>query len=145
MKIVDYLLMKSPDSWLISETGQVTTRRITLSMAGLILGIFFSFLITGINEIKTPTTQNLTPETLKNQIASQSTSAKSEIKISFPDAKKLLSFGLITIVIFMLTYPALYSSLKLSGNEPAFLVVFVSFQYGFFWQSVVKEGAALIS
>jgi len=144
MKIVDYLLMKSPGSTPDSP-GQISSRRIILSIAGLILGIFFSFLITGINGIETPTTQNPIPQTSENQIAAQTTTVKSDIKISFPDSKKLVILVIITLVIFMLTYSALYSNLKLYTNEPAFLVLFVSFQYGFFWQSVVKGGAALIS
>jgi hypothetical protein len=146
MKILDYLLMKSPDSEIIRETGPIPTRRIVLSLAGLILGIFFSFLITGINGIKASPTQKAVSEIGKSQEVTQSGTDKSDkIKISFPESKELLSIGLITFVICMITYQGLYSSLKLYNNEPTFLVLFVSFQYGFFWQSVVKGGAALLS
>jgi hypothetical protein len=115
-------------------------------LAGLILGIFFSFLITGISGIKASPTQKPGSEISKSQEMTQpgiDTSPK--VKISFPETKELLSIGLITFVICMITYQGLYSSLKLYQNEPAFLVLFISFQYGFFWQSLVKGGAALLS
>jgi hypothetical protein len=145
MKILDYLLMKNPDTNMIKETGPIPTRRIVLSLAGLIFGIFFSFLITGITG-SAATNKSSAPEVSKIQTATkQNTDNSDKIKISFPDAKELLSLGLITFVICMITYQGLYSSLKLYENEPAFLVIFVSFQYGFFWQSLVKGGAALLS
>ena len=146
MKILDYLLMKSPDSEIIREKEPIPTRRILLSLAGLIFGIFFSFLIAGIGGIKASPTQKAGSEISKTQEVMQTgieTSAK--VKISFPEAKELLTIGLITFVICMITYQGLYSSLKLYQNEPAFLVLFISFQYGFFWQSLVKGGAALLS
>ena len=55
MKLKDYLLMNAPDS-LSSDgktgdsTGQISSRRIVLSLVGLLLGIFFSFLITGLEK-----------------------------------------------------------------------------------------------
>jgi ABC-type antimicrobial peptide transport system permease subunit len=145
MKFVDYLLMRSPGPNEIDSPGRISTRRIILSLAGLILGIFFSFLITGITGTPT-TTQTSHSETSTSQSAVQPTTGKSDnVRISFPNAKELLSLGLITFVICMITYQGLYSSLKLYENEPAFLVVFVSFQYGFFWQSLVRGGAALLT
>jgi hypothetical protein len=145
MKILDYLLMKNPETIMIKETGPIPTRRIVLSLAGLIFGIFFSFLITGITG-SAVTNKNPGSEVSKSQATiKQNTDNSEKAKISFPEAKELLSLGLITFVICMITYQGLYSSLKLYENEPAFLVVFVSFQYGFFWQSLVKGGAALLT
>jgi len=145
MKILDYLLMKNPDPMMIKEAGQIPTRRIVLSLVGLILGIFFSFLITGINGIKTSPAQKAGSEISKSEVIRPGNETSSKVKISFPETKELVSIGLITFVICMITYQGLYSSLKLYENEPAFLVIFISFQYGFFWQSLVKGGAALIS
>jgi hypothetical protein len=59
--------------------------------------------------------------------------------------RRLLTVGLIALVICGITYQGLYFSLRLYQNEPAFLIIFVSFQYGFFWQSVVKGAAAVLS
>ena len=137
--------MKNPDTDMIREAGQVPTRRIVLSLVGLILGIFFSFLITGINGIKTSPEQKAGSGINKREVIQPGNETSSKIKISFPETKELVSIGLITFVICMITYQGLYSSLKLYENEPAFLVIFISFQYGFFWQSLVKGGAALIS
>lgn len=138
--------MKNPNPEITRESGQISTRRILLSLAGLIFGIFFSFLITGISEIKVSHTQKAGSEINKSQdVTPPVVSVSPKVKISFPDAKELLSIGLITFVICMITYQGLYSSLKLYQNEPAFLVLFISFQYGFFWQSLVKGGAALLS
>ncbi len=146
MKILDYLLMKSPDSEIIRETEPIPARRILLSLAGLIFGIFFSFLIAGIGGIKASPSQKAGSEISKNQEVTQpGIETSSKVKITFPETKELLGIGLITFVICMITYQGLYSSLKLYQNEPAFLVLFISFQYGFFWQSLVKGGAALFS
>jgi len=146
MKLLNYLLMKSPDSDIIRKTGPIPTRRILLSLAGLISGIFFSFLIAGIGGIKASPTQKAGSEISKTQEVIQPLiDTSSKVRITFPEAKELLSIGLITFVICMITYQGLYSSLKLYQNEPAFLVLFISFQYGFFWQSLVKGGAALLS
>jgi hypothetical protein len=145
MKVLDYLLMKNPDTNMIKESGQIPTRRIVLSLVGLILGIFFSFLITGINGIKSSPVQKSGSSISKSELIQSANETSSKVKISFPETKELVSIGLITFVICMITYQGLYSSLKLYENEPAFLVIFISFQYGFFWQSLVKGGAALLS
>jgi hypothetical protein len=50
---------------------------------------------------------------------------------------------LIALVICGLTYQGLYFSLRLYEGQPALLVWFAAFQYGYFWQSVV-EGAHTI-
>lgn len=145
MKTTDYLLMKggAEVSAANDPAGQISTRRIVLSFVGLLAGIFLSFLISGIEKI--PAQANTQGESITAPVENSrvvDTQRKegepSEVTISWPGLKEAVSLFIITLVICMLSYQSLYASLKLYSNEPTFLVLFVAFQYGFFWQSVVK-------
>jgi len=164
MKIADYLLMRSSVSEIDSEKSgdssvQISGRRIVLSFIGLILGIFFSFLITGIEKTTAQengqeTTKRITteqsqasPEKTQSDTGQPQTKiekSQSEPSLHLPGLNELFPLIVITLVICMLSYQGLYSSLKLYDNEPAFLLLFVAFQYGFFWESVVKGVGTII-
>jgi ABC-type antimicrobial peptide transport system permease subunit len=170
MKIVDYLLMKSPskgDGKMGEPSEQISTRRIVLSLIGLILGIFFSFLITGIEKTtgisastSSDTTQTSTVQAQTTPVQTQTDTVQAQIKneksqtepekpqakpgLLLPSLKDLFPLIIISLVICMLSYQGLYASLKLYNNEPTFLVLFVAFQYGFFWESIVKGASTFI-
>jgi hypothetical protein len=146
MKLIDYLVMRTPQARMGGQgaaAGTVSPSRIVLSLCGLILGIALSFVVTGIQPSKT-----LQPQPGGAGVGSSSKPAADTQQPS-PEPKvaidlswhRLQTIGLITLVICGLTYQGLYLSLSLYDKQPSFLILFVSFQYGFFWQSVV-QGAA---
>lgn len=159
MKITDYLLMKGTAEISTESTssGQIPARRIILSIAGLIAGIFISFLITGIEKSTAPAENldasmivqtslpagNQTP-VKAGEIQQKQDETKPEVTFTWPGLKKALTLLIISLVICGVSYQGLYSSLKLYVNEPAILVLFVAFQYGFFWQSVVKGVSTIL-
>ena len=111
------------DENLPTPPSKISGARIAFSLIGLLLGIFLSFVIVGINS------------------STGTTVAPGFKTVHWED---LWKFGLITLVICGLTYQGLYLSLKLYVNEPAFLTIFIAFQYGFFWQAVIHGSASLI-
>jgi hypothetical protein len=150
-KFVDYLLMKPPKEFRFQDssggqinapesTDQVPTRRIIYSVIGLILGIFLSFVLTGLQKIPSSTPNNTT-----TTAAEVSNSSSDTIKFRPMSLQEVAVTLLLSLVICLLTYQGLYSSLRLHKNEPAWLIVVISFQYGFFWQSFVKGGALLVT
>lgn len=148
MKFADYLLMSSPDSMSgesknVDPTSQISLRRIILSLAGLLLGIFFSFLITGIEKTTVPGNNQGTASGTMTEQFQTSTSPHLKPQLVLPGLKDLFPLIIISLVICGLSYQGLYASLKLYNNEPAFLVLFVAFQYGFFWESVVRGVSVL--
>ena len=52
---------------------------------------------------------------------------------------------LISLAICGLTYQGLYFSLRLYANQPPFLILFVAFQYGYFWQSALKGASVVVA
>jgi hypothetical protein len=118
--------------------------RIVLSLLGLALGIFLSFIVTGIHTAPPAPAKTPPQETVAGQ-KTPATVTPSKPQVQWPALADFWKIGLITFVICMLSYQGLYFSLKLFVNEPPWLILFVAFQYGFFWQSVVKGGAAMLS
>jgi hypothetical protein len=117
--------------------------RIFYSLLGLILGIFFSFIVTGIHSSSVTPKNSAAQETVSGQ-GNTPTVTVSKPEVHLPNLKDFWKIGLITFVICMVSYQGLYFMLKLYINEPKFLILFIAFQYGFFWQSVIKGGAALL-
>lgn len=161
MKVVDYLLMRTPERRLGDEKtrsreakpGKVSPRRIVFSLLGLILGIIASFLVTGIEPSvtsdptaiqKTDNTENVTHsnDTQNKNSSEKKLQPKVKLNISWDE---FLMIGIFSLVICGLTYQQLFFSIKLYNNEPAFLILFVSFQYGYFWQSVIKGGSTILT
>jgi len=105
--------------------GRIPTDRIVLSLVGLFLGVLLSFVVTGL----TPTQTDAT-----GAVVSQ---PKVQLKLSLAEL-------VVSVVIIGLTYSGLYQSLKLYRDNPTLLILFVSFQYGYFWQSLIKGGATLL-
>mgnify|MGYP001075941163 CR=1 FL=1 len=145
MKFLNYLLLKTPEQKeermsIPKDVNKVSTRRILLSLVGILLGISLSFIVTGIEPVDVP--QDNTEQVENN--AQNSNVNSDDIKVNFPDWNELINIGIISLVICLLTYQALYFSLKLYNNEPAFLIIFISFQYGFFWQAVIKTSGSII-
>lgn len=149
MRFIDYVLMrtpvprmgeKNPVKAISAQPGQIVGSRITYAFGGLLLGILLSFFVTGLsNEKGNPTISG--PSTLQQGVQNPpgpSPEALPRISIKRISLSELPAIALLSLVICLLTYPALYQSLKLYQNEPAFLVLFIAFQYGFFWQSVIK-------
>lgn len=154
MSFFDYLLLRTPPTRMGAKKraaiGSVSGARIGLSFLGIVLGIVASFYVTDINAV--PTSDRSTPNEAQqlntsNQAglptrSTQPAASPSEPKISNDFSwRRFLKVGLISLVICGLTYQGLYFSLRLYQNEPAWLILFISFQYGYFWQSVVKAVA----
>lgn len=125
----------------VAPAGKISPIRITLSIIGLLLGITASFVVTGIrpSTVNSPGVQATAPSA-GDSTASANTPPKIDIDLSWP---RIRSLGLIALVICGLTYQGLYFSLRLYDQQPGFLILFVSFQYGYFWQSIV-DGARTI-
>ena len=125
--------------------GTVPTGRIILSILGLLLGIAASFIVTGIKPAPHPTPVSQTAnsgDASAKAIAATEPSVSPQIEFDF-SWRRVWTIGLIALVICGLTYQGLYFSLRLYEGQPALLVGFAAFQYGYFWQSVV-EGAHTI-
>jgi hypothetical protein len=128
-----------------AEPGKISGSRIALSFLGIILGIIASFYVTGLR----PTAESGSPPAAQSR--QERTAAGTPQDTPQPSVtsdfslRRLLIVGLISLVICGITYQGLYFSLRLYQNEPTFLIIFVSFQYGYFWQSVVKGAAAVLS
>ncbi len=161
MKVVDYLLMRTPEQLLGSKKtrlrkstpGKVSAQRIIFSLLGVILGIITSFLVTGLDSSvnselaaiqKINNTDNVTQNIdMQNKNSNEKKlQPKVNLNISW---NEFLVIGILSLVICGLTYQQLYFSIKLYNNEAAFLILFVSFQYGFFWQSVIKGGSKILA
>lgn len=155
-KVTDYLLLRTPSGARLgakkkkrSEPGKISGARIAFSFIGIILGIVLSFFITGLStgSPDKPATQPPAADAT-NRLASPTASpetAKPSIEPKLSDDlswRGFLKVGLISLVICCLSYQGLYNSLRVYENEPAWLILFISFQYGYFWQSVVKVVAS---
>jgi hypothetical protein len=158
MSVTDYLLMRTPSSRLKgpkkqAEVGKVSGSRVAISFAGIILGIIASFYVTGlrptIEPSSPPTALHQTERTVTQTGASPATpqpepASQPTITTDF-SWRRFLIVCLISLVICGITYQGLYFSLRLYQQEPTFLILFVSFQYGYFWQSVVKGAATTVA
>jgi len=141
MTIADYFCLRTPRARLAPASAQpdsISKKRILLSLAGLLLGVVASFFVTGLVPSGNPAASG----TAVGATAAPP-SSEPEVVVNF-SKDRLLRVGLISLVIVMLSYPGIYFALKIYHNEPAFLLLFVSFQYGYFWQSVVDGARVLL-
>ncbi len=122
----------------LAQPGQVSGARIALSLIGMILGIVASFYVTGLRP------PNSSSETLVSQSQAVGTAGTPTVRSPEPQVSsdfspnRLLKVGLIALVLCGISYQGLYFSLRLYQHEPAWLILFISFQFGYFWQTVVK-------
>lgn len=155
--VADYLLMRTPDTGRMGAgdegkprrmagPGKVSGSRIAFSLLGVVLGIVASFYVTG---LQPPVKSDGTPAVQSQQGSTPTTGISQptpEPRLTGDfSLRRLLTVGLISLVICGISYQGLYFSLRLYQHEPAWLIVFVSFQYGYFWQSVIKGGAAVLA
>jgi hypothetical protein len=144
-KPLDYLLMRTPPARMSdtggAKPGEVPTKRVIISIFGLFVGIFASFFVTGIH---VESGQALSaPQAVESETGA---TPSPEAPRLAPISRRLLwQTVLISLVICGLTYQQLYFSLKLYEGEPTFLIFFISFQYGYFWQSVIKGATAILT
>jgi len=154
MSVTDYLLLRTPPTQPArmggkkrAPEGAVSGARIAISFLGIILGIVASFYVTGLRAAGKPSTPAVSQAqgaSTPNHPGTSASSPEPSITGDFSPGR-LLKVGLISLVICGISYQGLYFALRLYQNEPAFLIVFVAFQYGYFWQSVVKGVAAAVS
>lgn len=150
MPILDYLLLRSPQARLGSikqaAPGTLSGARIALSFVGIVFGIVASFYVTGLGPAPPLNGQASVQSTTKERATAgvPQDPPKPEVTSDF-SLSRLFRVGLISLVICGVTYQGLYFSLRLYQHEPAFLLIFVSFQYGYFWQSLVKGAATALS
>jgi hypothetical protein len=154
MRLADYLVFRTPPAHLGVQnapvSGTIPASRVALSLIGLIIGIAASFVVTGIHpagqhKASVPSVAAASPSRSTAE-TTPSTDAPSEPKVNLDlSGRRILIVGLISLVICGLTYQGLYFSLRLYENQPTILIFFVSFQYGYFWQSVVEGARTLLS
>jgi hypothetical protein len=150
VKVLDYLLIRTPvgrmsDAVGRAEPSKVPTSRIVISLFGLILGVAASFFFTGLGakaDIQKSVAKN-TQVVSQVDEASQPSGTPSRAADPDPQIKPFTwqRFGtvcLISLVICGISYQGLYFALRLYQGEHPVLIFFVAFQYGYFWQSVVK-------
>lgn len=151
MRFIDYLIMRTPTAGRLgaghaAQPGRTSPSRIIVSIVGLFLGIVASFVVTGITPTVDHSSVSVTTHVAGDNAKGASTRSdasqapKVQIDLSW---QRMRTVGLIGIVICCLTYQGLYFSLRLYEQQPGFLIFFVSFQYGYFWQSVV-DGARTV-
>lgn len=146
MNPIDYFIMKTPLSRMGDQAapppppapGTVPTGRIVLSLIGLLLGIIASFFVTGLG-VQTQAKGSSAGTTQQMPVtATQAPAPQQQPEVHAFTPRRFLTVCLIALVICGLTYQGLYFSLRLYEGQPTFLILFVSFQYGYFWQSVVS-------
>jgi hypothetical protein len=135
------LLIRTPHARLGGKSpappGQISGRRIAVSLLGLFLGIFASFYISGVRPA-----EKVAPS--EGVAATAGEASDRPVTVVEPEITGEISWarfrvvGFITLVIVGLTYQGLFLALRLYQNEPTLLVLFISFQYGYFWESVVE-------
>jgi ABC-type antimicrobial peptide transport system permease subunit len=133
--------------------GEVSGKRIVISLVGIVLGISVSFFVTGLRPAPKPSPSTI-HETKQGQAGEQNGGAQGSMsagdvtqpRVDFDFSwRRFGVIGLISLVICGISYQGLYYSLRLYQNEPALLILFVSFQYGYFWQSAIKGGAVAVA
>jgi hypothetical protein len=154
MAITDYLLLKPGKARMSGDEGdKVPTGRILISIAGLIIGIVASFFITlagAATDVQKGGPASPPAVTQANTVSQVGQTTPNAGAGSEPQLKPFTwsRFGtvcLISLVICGLTYQGLYFSLRLYAKQPGFLILFVAFQYGYFWQSALKGASVLIT
>jgi hypothetical protein len=154
MTVTDYFLLKpGKDRMSGDEAEKVPTGRILTSIAGLVIGIVASFFITmagATTDIQKGGPANLPAVTQTNpapqaggSMPNASAGVDQQLK-SFTWSRFWTVF-LISLAICGLTYQGLYFSLRLYANQPPFLILFVAFQYGYFWQSALKGASVVVA
>ena len=153
MKVLDYLLIRTPAARMSEAAGgaepsKVPTSRIVISLFGLILGVSASFFFTGLGsrtDIQKGAAKNPPAVSQVDQSLERAERAGSPSSAPDPDPQikpfTWQRFGtvcLISLVICGISYQGLYFALRLYQGEHPVLIFFVAFQYGYFWQSVVK-------
>ena len=151
MKLTDYLLLRTPEVRMegrkgkLPEPGKVPPLRVAVSFAGIIVGIVASFYITGLKPLSPPA--DAVPSAQVNatdQAKLPASGPPSNPQIATDPSRPFWKVFVISLVICALTYPGLYFTLHLYSNQAVFLVLLVSFQYGYFWQSAVEGGRVLL-
>ena len=153
-KVFDYLLIRTPEPRMAGPRGQpgeVSPSRLGFSFLGLFLGIVASFYVTGL-EPSTPGENRAATEYAAVEAAGPTPGVSATGKtppqprvVSDFSWQRMKTVGLISLVICGLTFQGLYFSLRLYQNEPPWLILFISFQYGYFWQSLVEGARILLS
>ena len=148
MKLSDYFLLRTPEARMgpgrgkAAEPGKVPPLRVALSFAGIVAGIVASFYVTGLKlNASTPTAPSAQIATPGVNASATPPQANPQIET---DTRPFWKIFVIALVICFLTYPGLYFTLHLYANQALFLVFLISFQYGYFWQSAVEGGRALL-
>ena len=153
MTFIDYLLLKPGQARMSGdETDKVPTGRILISIAGLVIGIVSSFFITMVGATtdiqkgglaNPPVTQTSPAPQAEKSTPIAAASSQPELKpFTWP---RFWTVCLISLAICGLTYQGLYFSLRLYANQPALLILFVAFQYGYFWQSALKGASVVVA
>lgn len=155
-KVMNYLLMRTPDERLgdeeekqRAEPGKIPGSRIIVSIIGLLIGIIASFFVTGLQ-----TYSAVKQVSSGTQIVSKSESPSGEGNVKSATAsepqinpftwRRFWAVFLISLVVCGLSYQGLYFSLRLYQQEPGLLILFVSFQYGYFWQSALQGASTVL-
>ena len=130
--ISDYLLLKTPIQRMsddkdtsLAPPGETSARRLFLAWFGLVLGVLASFLVTDL-------------------VGQAEVGGDPSVRLELLAAGQLLTTTIVTLVVCMLSFPGLYQSLRLYRHEPALLLIFVAFQYGFFWQAALQGVSAVV-
>lgn len=146
MNAVSYFALRRPPQRMgeageksLSQPGQISGLRISLALIGLLIGIVASFYVSGLNRSNSalpaaqqPSSVAGAPAVADSLLSPQSPPGVSPI--TWAEFPKIL---ILSLVICALTFPALYLGLRPYEHERAFLVLFLGFQYGFFWQSTI--------
>jgi hypothetical protein len=155
-KFLDYLLMRTPEATLgagprkkLGKPGEISATRLALAFPGLLLGIFFSFYVIGLETASKAAPVNAASQQTARADSPGAAPAATPAPAPRPrlvniPRKDLPTILVITAVVCMVTFQGLYKKLGLYQNEPAWLVLFVAFEYGYFWQSVIRGGAVLL-
>lgn len=152
-KFLDYLLMRTPEATLgagsrkkLGEPGKISGVRLTLASLGLLLGIVVSFYVIGLETSSraVPAVSAVSQQTAGADRPGAAPAPSPRPRVVNIPRKDLSKVFVIAAVVCMLTFQGLYKKLGLYQNEPAWLVLFVAFEYGYFWQSVIRGGAVLL-
>jgi hypothetical protein len=135
-----------------AEPGKVPNSRILISLLGLILGVVASFFFTGLGartDIQKGVAQKIPPAGQVSQASQPSPNPSSapdtETQIKPFTWQRFWTVCLISLVICGISYQGLYFALRLYQGEHWVLILCVAFQYGYFWQSVVKGASGAIA
>jgi len=155
-KVTNYLLMRTPDERMGdeeekkgAEPGKTSGWRIGVSILGLLIGIIASFFVTGLQTYSAAKqvssgTQIISKSESPSSEGNAKSATASEPQINPFTWKRFWTVFLISLVVCGLSYQALYFSLRLYQREPGLLILFISFQYGYFWQSALQGASTVL-